>query len=55
MQHLKLSTVPTPVPAGRLGRLFNTDTPKRLLKNFGNYVVNSNRYIFTPSLLYDYK
>jgi hypothetical protein len=28
--------VPTPTSVGRLGKLFNADSPRKLLKSFGN-------------------
>jgi hypothetical protein len=37
--------MPTPASAGRLGKLFNADIPRKLSKSFGNFVVNINRYI----------
>jgi hypothetical protein len=37
MWHLKLSTVPTPTSAGRLGRLFNIDTPIKSFKEFWEF------------------
>jgi hypothetical protein len=41
----------TPASAGRLGKLFNADTPARLLKNSGNFVVDINRYMITLSVV----
>jgi hypothetical protein len=33
--------------SGASWKAFNADTPIRLLKSFGNFVVNTNRYIVT--------
>jgi hypothetical protein len=39
--------MPTHASAVLLGRFFNADTPKKLLKSFGSFVVNISPYIST--------
>jgi hypothetical protein len=38
--------VPTPASAGRLGRFFSINIPKKLLKNFGNFVSNQSLHSY---------
>jgi hypothetical protein len=47
--------VPIPASAGRLGMPFNVDTPKKVSKNFGSFVVVINHCIAIPFAFYDYE